>query len=295
MAARLEEMYAVGTAVEILLDEIWKTGVVIRHEKPAVWVQTTDGRDWFVTNRQRIRIREMRPEVVDKLLAINRQFYEQQAGEFSQTRQGINPGFEKLNEKLPQPCPRLLDVGCGNGRLGQYLLQQQAVGEYVGVDFSSSLLDIAAGQVPGQFYGRDLSQPNCLDGLGQFEAVACLAVLHHIPGRTNRIQLLTTMGNCLTSDGRLFMSTWQFADNPRQQRKIRPWAEVDLRPADVEPDDYLLTWQRGDFAYRYACHIDATEIGDLAAAAGLIVQEQFRSDGREGDLGLYTIMRKQAV
>ncbi len=55
MAERLTVLYAVGTAVEILLNDIWTPGVVIRHENPAVWVQTADGRAWFVTNRQRIR------------------------------------------------------------------------------------------------------------------------------------------------------------------------------------------------------------------------------------------------
>lgn len=58
MAERLTILYAVGTAVEILLDGVWTSGVVIRHDSPAVWVQTADGRAWFVTNRQRIRVRE---------------------------------------------------------------------------------------------------------------------------------------------------------------------------------------------------------------------------------------------
>ncbi|GIK55134.1 MAG: hypothetical protein BroJett015_07970 [Chloroflexota bacterium] len=56
MVERLTEVYAVGTAVEILLDDAWLAGVVVRHESPAVWVQTADGRAWFVTNRQRIRM-----------------------------------------------------------------------------------------------------------------------------------------------------------------------------------------------------------------------------------------------
>ncbi len=55
MAERLTVLYAVGTAVEILLDGVWLPGLVIRHDSPAVWVQTADGRAWFVTNRQRIR------------------------------------------------------------------------------------------------------------------------------------------------------------------------------------------------------------------------------------------------
>ena len=50
-------MYAVGTAVQIWLDEtVWLSGVVVAHQPPAVWVRTEDGRAWFVTNRRRIRL-----------------------------------------------------------------------------------------------------------------------------------------------------------------------------------------------------------------------------------------------
>ena len=91
----------------------------------------------------------MRPEIVQKLLALNRQFYEANAVDFSQSRQGINPGFARVRELLPQPCVRLLDVGCGNGRFGQYVQQQQPIGEYVGVDFSGGLLEVARANVVG--------------------------------------------------------------------------------------------------------------------------------------------------
>lgn len=58
MAERLPVLYPVGTAVAILLaDGRWHVGVVVRHQQPAVWVKTGDGREWFVTNRRRIRIR----------------------------------------------------------------------------------------------------------------------------------------------------------------------------------------------------------------------------------------------
>ncbi|MBX3056905.1 MAG: class I SAM-dependent methyltransferase [Anaerolineae bacterium] len=234
----------------------------------------------------------MRSEVVGQLLELNRHFYEAQAADFSQSRQGINPGFARVRDLLPQPCPRLLDVGCGNGRFGQYAQQQQTIGEYVGVDFSGGLLEVARAQVDGVFYGRDLTQPGCLDDLGQFDAIVCLAVLHHIPGRDNRLQLLKGMRDRLGVNGRLILSTWQFATNPRQQRKIRPWLEIDLSPEDVESGDYLLTWQRGAFAYRYACHLDAADMTQLAVDAGLVVEQQFQSDGREGDLSLYNLLVK---
>jgi SAM-dependent methyltransferase len=238
---------------------------------------------------------KMQPEIVQKLQELNRHFYEAHADEFSQTRQTFNPGFEALRLLLPQPCARLLDVGCGNGRFGAYLQQHQAICEYVGVDFSGRLLEIAPNLASGTFYARDLSQPGCLDGLGSFEVIACLATLHHIPGRTTRLLLLREMGERLTEDGRLLLSTWQFATSDRQQRKIRDWAEVGLSPADVEAGDYLLTWQHGRFAYRYACQIDEAEMANLAAEAGLTILHQFRSDGREGNLSLYTVMGRLGI
>ena len=57
MSERLVERYPVGMRVEITLDDgrLWQAGVVVRHQFPAVWVQTADGYLWFVTNSRRIR------------------------------------------------------------------------------------------------------------------------------------------------------------------------------------------------------------------------------------------------
>ena len=57
MAARLVDLYPLGEQVEILLDEQWCAAQVIRHDYPAVWVKTTSGYLWFVTNGRRIRKR----------------------------------------------------------------------------------------------------------------------------------------------------------------------------------------------------------------------------------------------
>lgn len=57
MPKRLVDLYPLRARVEILLGEAqWQPGVVMRHEHPAVWVVTPDGRAWFVTNGRRIRL-----------------------------------------------------------------------------------------------------------------------------------------------------------------------------------------------------------------------------------------------
>ncbi|MCB8979746.1 MAG: class I SAM-dependent methyltransferase [Ardenticatenaceae bacterium] len=232
----------------------------------------------------------MRDEIVQRLLNLNQEFYDAQADSFSGSRVSPQPGFARLLPYLPQPCPRFLDVGCGNGRFAQFLQENNRIGEFVGVDFSEELLADAAQNATGTFYQRNLLKPGCLDGLGQFPAISCLAVMHHLPGKANRLRLLQEIKTHLVENGRLLISNWQFMDSPRQRRKVQNWSQLGLTADDVEPNDYLLAWQRGGFALRYACHINAAETAELAAQAGLTIVDQFYSDGKEGNLSLYTVL-----
>ncbi|MCP4425896.1 MAG: class I SAM-dependent methyltransferase [Chloroflexi bacterium] len=235
----------------------------------------------------------MEQKVVQQLLDLNRAFYDSLAEPFAATRETPQPGFERLLAALPRVPASVLDVGCGNGRFGHFLAQHNALDHYAGVDFSGELLTKAALRVTGDYFQRDLSRSNCLNGLIQYDAVVCLAVLQHIPGQTNRARLLREMGERLESEGRIFLSTWQFMDSERQRRKLRDWAEIGLSAADVEPNDYLLTWQRDGFGLRYVCYVDEMETAVLAQQANLQILDQYRSDGKEGNLNLYTILAKR--
>lgn len=231
----------------------------------------------------------MDERVTQELLALNHRFYQQFAAPFSSSRARPQRGFYELLNWLPKPCKRLLDVGCGDGRLGRFVRQQSEVGAYVGVDFSSELLELARADGQGVFEQRNLSEAGCLKGTGEFEAIACLATLQHIPGRENRQRLVMEMAQHLRPDGRLMLSNWQFLDNERQRKKLASWSQIGLDDSDVERDDYIMTWQREGFGLRYVCYIDSQEVLALVSLAGLEVANEFRSDGREGDLNLYTI------
>jgi SAM-dependent methyltransferase len=236
----------------------------------------------------------MKAKVAQQLIALNRTFYDQLAAPFAHSRTAPQPGFTRLLDWLPDPCERVLDVGCGNGRFGQFLQANGITAGYVGVDFSIPLLDKAKARQPGSFHARDLSRPGCLVGLGKFDLVVCLAVMQHIPGRANRQRLLAEMGACLQENGRIFLANWQFMDSPRQRRKRQDWSQIGLSPADVEANDYLLNWQRGGYGLRYVCQIDVAETAVMVRAANLRLIDQFRSDGQEGDLSLYSVLARAA-
>lgn len=66
MPNRLVDLHPVGAPVEVLfrrsgaesgVPETWVAGVVVRHAHPGVWVETSRGARWFVTNGNRIRPR----------------------------------------------------------------------------------------------------------------------------------------------------------------------------------------------------------------------------------------------
>lgn len=294
---RLTEIFEPGNKVEIRFsdqanhtDATWYSACVVGLDHPGVWVETKDERAWFVTNRRRIKASPA--DIPKRLLSINRDFYREFAKSFSDSRSQPQPGFTRLLDELPDPCESLLDVGCGDGRLGRYFFSHKAIGRYTGVDFSGEMLQIAKDRMEGEFFSRDLSQANCLEGLESYPVVTCLSTLQHIPGRLNRLSLLKEMTNKLNATGRIILANWQFLDSSRQRRKITDWSQVGIDGNDVEPGDYLLTWKRNGEGLRYVSAICEKETADLARQAGLSIVNKFLSDGREGNLNLYVILEK---
>ena len=233
----------------------------------------------------------VREEICERLLAVNRAFYQDFSEPFARTRSKPQPGFRKLAPFMPESLASVLDVGCGEGRFGRFVCRLRPGVRYVGVDFTGELLDHAGKALPrATFIERDVSRPGSLEGLGSFDLVVALAVLQHIPGRENRVRLLGEMGKCLAPGGRLFISAWQFMESVRQRRKLLPWMEVGLSERDVEQNDHLMSWRSGGSGARYVSYIDERELEALSRRASLHVIETFRSDGREGNLNLYAVL-----
>ena len=293
MSRRLTDRFPIGTPVEIRFGEQdnWFLGVVVKHQHPAVWVKTADNREWFVTNGSRIRAVGMKEDTQQKLRDLNQQFYSDLAQPFAHSRQTYQPGFYPLLPWL-QANGSVLDLGCGEGRLGRFLREHGRLSNYTGIDFAQPLLDHAESLMAGTYLKRDISFYNCVDDLGMFDTVACLSAMQHIPTKVARQRLLKNMVDHTQPEGRVVLGNWQFMDSERQKNKLRDWSEADILDSDVEQNDYLLTWNRGGFSYRYVCLIDEKETADLAKGAGLKVVHQYRADGKEGNLNLYTIFEK---
>lgn len=237
---------------------------------------------------------------LDRLNQINRKFYATFAASFSETR---SESAQELQVILPYIADgaRVLDIGCGNGRVAALLDRQRRGVVYVGVDASEEMMGNARRKAQGaEFVAVDITQPDWMDRLpGQagsqpapraFECVLMLAVLHHIPGGDVRARLMRQARELLAPQGHLVVSTWQFMDNERMRKKIVPWSTVGIDERELEPGDVLLDWKRGGVGLRYCHWIGKDELDALAAQAGLNVAETWRAGGREGNLSLYAVL-----
>jgi 2-polyprenyl-3-methyl-5-hydroxy-6-metoxy-1,4-benzoquinol methylase len=243
-----------------------------------------------------------------RLLALNRQFYQTVGGEFDRTRQGLPLGMVDLAGRLAARQAdsstarlRVLDVGCGNGRLGRALAQAGVACVYTGLDADAQLLAFAQEQtgdlphVSTHYLQVDLALSGWPAQLGagdSFDVVACLAVLHHFPGFSLRARIVQELAGLLAPGGVLALSTWQFLSSERLAQKQAEWAAVGVEAGEVELGDALLPWNQGAHALRYVHQLDLPELEILAAAAGLRLHETFRADGKEGNLNLYTLWER---
>lgn len=219
---------------------------------------------------------------IKSLLELNRRLYSVKAAEFSATRQKPWRGWERL---LPRFAGRarfsVLDAGCGNGRLGVFLRERLGdVFDYTGIDQSEELLADARVQLPGaRLIAADLfEQAPPLELHEQFDLVAAMGVLHHVPGLDLRAKFLQHLVRHTREV--LALSFWQF--DP--EKKVAPPPELTL-----EEGDYLLRF--GTHGLRYCHRSTDAERAHLIQSTGLILEDSWSED----DQNIYALLTRTAT
>src|SRR5260221_5995253 len=126
----------------------------------------------------------------ERLLAINREFYDRFGEQFSATRQRLQPGVKRILDSL-KGDESILDLGCGNGEFARELAKRGHHGPYLGVDFSLPLLRDAELTTNASFREVDLAKLSAVSDQmsidGGWSLVTAFAVLHHIPSDALRL------------------------------------------------------------------------------------------------------------
>jgi ubiquinone/menaquinone biosynthesis C-methylase UbiE len=133
---------------------------------------------------------------------------------------------------LVKPNNRVLDFGCGNGRLAGFL--ENIYGEYVGVDISQKLLNIAK-----QRYSNEKTEFIKISGQAaklpfrdnHFDVVFSIAVFHHFPSKEYSLKLAKELHRVLAPGGKFVITVWNLWQKQYlkyHQKTTKSWIDAEI-------------------------------------------------------------------
>ncbi len=273
---------------------------------------------------------KMKKETIEKLNQLNLNFYSKIGDEFDSTRNYFWQGWEQaLNfVKPPKNTLKVLDIGAGNGRFGEFLAKNfKGNFEYLGVDSSKTLLkkakerldNIINSEISSKVNSSNLkdfrlnevditekllNNQSIIVSKEKFDLIVLFGVMHHIPDNQTRINLLKNLKELLSDKGVLIFTTWLFLDTERLQKRI-VWSKnnltenkIDLKTLgldnfEMEEGDYILDWQKGEESFRYCHYYTFEEIDNILKKAGYSLDDAYLADGKENRINRYFVCSNQ--
>ena len=250
----------------------------------------------------------MDQSTIQQLNTINNTFYKTVAQDFSDSRSYYWHGWREFLpflENLLGNTDQLdvLDLGCGNGRFGLFLVDSlpSISINYLGIDSNKQLLEIAKKShlqthLDSEFMQTDIVQSllnnTFLNTEKTYDVIVLFGLLHHIPSFKLRKQLIQLASKKIKTNGLLILTLWRFLDTNQLQKKQVTFQPAELNPDQLDKNDFILSWSRGKKSIRYCHYADKAEEAQLLLASELELLSSFESDGKEGRGNKYLVLTR---
>ncbi|MCD4705818.1 class I SAM-dependent methyltransferase [bacterium] len=232
----------------------------------------------------------MDKQTAEKIIELNKNSYEEIAEHFSITRNYIWKDLKNLAKYIRNDY-KVLDVGCGNGRMFEELENKNI--EYFGIDYCEKLIDIARNRYKHssskvQFAVSDID--NMPFGKNQFDAIFAIAIINHIPSKEAQKNALTKLYQTLKPGGILLMTNWNlwnfnfkkniFSYNFKKWKTpAKKWKEkYEIDKKEFKLKDIMTEWKAGEKSsplYYYA--FEKQEIDKLTKKIGFEILDSYYS------------------
>lgn len=197
--------------------------------------------------------------------------YEKIAEDFSRSRSQLWPEQKELKAYIHKG-DRLLDLGCGNGRLFDLfrIMGVQNEIDYAGIDGSAKSISIAKQRYGEKFQVADISSLPFPDNY--FDSVWSIAVFHHIPSKALRVKALIETRRVLKPGGKVIMACWNLYQ-PQYLKLLLNFAlRKILGKSKLDFKDVFVPW--GEIKIqRYYHAFTKPELKKLFEKAGFKVEE----------------------
>jgi ubiquinone/menaquinone biosynthesis C-methylase UbiE len=233
----------------------------------------------------------MKKDYAEYLLEKTRQDYDVIADDFDKKRDYIPSDFAILQDYIDSG-DRVLDLGCGNGRLKEVIGNKA---DYHGTDVSGTLIRIAKNKYPdGKFF---MSKPLSLSFENNFfDKVFCLAVFHHIPSEKIRKEFLKEISRVLKPMGKIILTVWDLNDNKKAKQLL--FKNVLLKvigKSKLDFKDIFYPWKNsaGDVVINRYIHIfSEKELEKIVESVGFIIKEKGILERSEKGKNIFIIAQK---
>ena len=164
----------------------------------------------------------MKKEVAEKILKETESGYDLMAGKFSETRKYFWRGLEFIADYAKEG-DKVLDFGCGNGRLLELFLNKK-IG-YLGVDISEKLIDTAKEKYPDK--ANSFQKISNSDSLSlsddSFNTIFSIAVFHHFPSKKYREDVAKELYRITKKDGHIIITVWNLWQKKYIKNIFKNW------------------------------------------------------------------------
>lgn len=147
----------------------------------------------------------MKLEYAKYLIEKTKDYFDKNVDSFSGSRNRLWPEFEEL-KKYMKGGEKILDLGCGNGRLFELFKNRNV--KYTGVDTSVEFIERAKEKYGDYFVVADAFNLPFPDN--SFDSIWAIAFFHHIPSKHLRLKVFKEIKRVLKKDGKIIATCWNF-------------------------------------------------------------------------------------
>ena len=216
--------------------------------------------------------------------------YETISSHFSKTRHKPWQEFSMFGKYI-KDNDKILDLGCGNGRLYKFFTENKLNIDYYGLDLTEKFIEICKETYPmikDRFIVGDMTEIPYEKEF--FNHILAISSFQHLPNKKTRLKALSEMHRTLKKDGYLFMTNWNIL-NPA----FLPYA-LNLFWKKRSYKDFFIPWKnpQGEIkTQRYYHAFTVREMESLLKKSGFeIIKMFFHGDKYSKKRNLVTIAKK---
>ncbi len=223
----------------------------------------------------------MKQKTINRILRETEKGYDLISEKFSQTR---NNFWRELMfvKKYVNYGDKVLDYGCGNGRLLNILEDKKIY--YYGIDISQKLIDLAQKKYASErviFKKIKPDEKNIPFLDNYFDVIYVIASLHHIPGKQHRDDIVRDFYRILKPNGYIVVTVWNLWQKKYRKNILKNRLNIILKRSELEWNDCLINFRdnKGNLFKRYHHAFKKNELKNVFKRSGFGAVEVGKTGG----------------